>query len=62
MIISIFRVHFVCTEDQKVSAFLLTSLGILGVFANIVLMVVICFKGSFKRYTLTVVFRINLCC
>jgi len=45
------RVHFVCTEDQKVSAFLLTSLGVLGVFANIILMVVICFKGSFKSWT-----------
>ena len=44
-----FRVRFICTEDQKVSAFLLTSLGILGVTANIMLIIVICFKGSFKR-------------
>ena len=43
------RPRFICTEDQKVSAFLLTSLGVLGVTANIILIIVICFKGSFKR-------------
>jgi len=42
---------FICTEDQKVSAFLLTSLGVLGVTANIILIIVICFKGSFKSWT-----------
>ena len=30
------KVQFICTEDQKVSAFLLTSLGILGITANII--------------------------
>ena len=45
------RPRFICTEDQKVSAFLLTSLGVLGVTANIILIIVICFKGSFKRWT-----------
>jgi len=45
------RVQFICTEDQKVSAFLLTSLGVLGVTANIVLILVICFRGSFKSWT-----------
>ena len=44
------RPRFICTEDQKVSAFLLTSLGVLGVTANIILIIVICFKGSFKRW------------
>ena len=43
------KVQFICTEDQKVSAFLLTSLGILGITANIILMSVICFRRSFKR-------------
>jgi len=43
--------RFLCTKDQQVSAFLLTSLGILGVAANIVLILVICFKGSFKSWT-----------
>ena len=48
---SLFREpRFLCTKDQQVSAFLLTSLGILGVAANIVLILVICFKGSFKRW------------
>ena len=49
-----FRPRFICTEDLKVSAFLLTSLGVLGVTANILLIIVICFKGSFKRWRLYV--------
>ena len=43
------RFTFVCTEDQRVSAFLLTSLGVLGISANIILILVICFNASFKR-------------
>jgi len=45
------KVHFTCTEDQQVSAFLLTSLGILGISANILLISVICFRRSFKSWT-----------
>jgi hypothetical protein len=45
-------VSLTCTEDQKVSAFLLTSLGALGIVANSVLIVVICFRRSFKRYSI----------
>ena len=43
------KVHFKCTEDQQVSAFLLTSLGILGITANIILISVIFCRRSFKR-------------
>jgi len=44
------RFTFVCTEDQRVSAFLLTSLGVLGIAANIILILVICFNASFKSW------------
>ena len=43
------KVQFTCTDDQQVSAFLLTSLGILGITANIILISVICCRRSFKR-------------
>jgi len=45
------KVQFVCTEDQQVSAFLLTSLGILGITANIILISVICCRRSFKSWS-----------
>ena len=38
-----------CAEDQEVSAFLLTGLGVLGIIANLLLIVVISFRRSFKR-------------
>ena len=43
------KVQFICTDDQQVSAFLLTSLGILGITANIILISVICCRRAFKR-------------
>ena len=43
------KVQFICTDDQQVSAFLLTTLGILGITANIILISVICCRRAFKR-------------
>jgi len=45
------RISLTCTEDQKVSAFLLTSLGVLGIVANFLLIVVISFRRSFKSWS-----------
>jgi len=45
------KVQFTCTDDQQVSAFLLTSLGILGITANIILISVICCRRSFKSWS-----------
>ena len=42
--------NFRCSEEMKASAFLLTSLGVLGISANMLLMATICFRRSFKRY------------
>ena len=43
-------VHFRCSDEMRASAFLLTSLGVLGISANILLMATICFRRSFKRW------------
>ena len=37
-------VNFRCSEELRAAAFLLTSLGVLGISANILLMVTICFR------------------
>ena len=45
-------VNFHCSEEMRASAFLLTSLGGLGISAKILLLVTICFRRSFKRLTI----------
>ena len=43
------RPELVCTEDQQVSAIILTSLGSMGVMANLSLMAIILIKRPLRR-------------
>ena len=43
------RPELVCTEDQQMSAVILTSLGGMGVMANLALIVIIVIKRPLRR-------------
>jgi len=53
-------VTFRCSDEMRASAFLLTSLGVLGISANILLMVTICFRRSFKSWSYGLLFHQGL--
>jgi len=53
-------VHFRCSDEMRASAFLLTSLGVLGISANILLMATICFRRSFKSWSYGLLFHQGL--
>ena len=54
---TVWRREITCTEEQRVSAVLLTTLGCLGVLANLSLMIVIVVKQPLSRWSQGLIFH-----